>query len=238
MHIVFASDTHLSPARPRQIEQFNALLSQIMAWRAELYLLGDLVEFWLGDDDDTPLHRALADQLAQLVRAGCRVWLTHGNRDFLMGERFHADTGVELLEDYTVREFGAERVLLTHGDLLCTRDVKYQAFRRYVRDPANQRQFLSTSLAERRRIAAQTREGTQNSMLEKDDDIMDVEEDAVINVMREFNATTLIHGHTHRPAHHVHNVDGHRCERWVLNDWYERGGTLRADATGCSPVSL
>lgn len=221
MRTVFASDTHLSADRPRQNAEFAALLTQVGKWRADLYLLGDIVEFWPGDDDDATLHRDLVVQLADLAATGCRVRVMRGNRDFLLGERFAAETGVELLDDYATVELGGERVLLTHGDLLCTLDIKYQEFRRFVRNPANQQQFLSMPLAERRRIAAQTREGTQSSMAEKAADIMDVDDAEVLRVMRAHAATVLVHGHTHRPALHQVELDGAAGRRFVLGDWYE-----------------
>ncbi len=229
MRIVFASDTHLCADRPRQNSEFAALLELVRAWRAELYLLGDVVEFWPGDDDDAPLHRDLVAQLAALNAAGCRVRVTRGNRDFLFGERFRAETGAELLDDYTVVALGADRALLTHGDLLCTLDTKYQEFRRFVRGPANQQRFLAMPLAERRRIAAQTREGTQSSMAEKAAGIMDVSEDEVLRMMREHDADVLIHGHTHRPATHRLELDGRPATRYVLGDWYEAGQVLVFD---------
>ena len=226
MRTVFASDTHLAPERPGQIDDFAALLQRVEAWRADLYLLGDIVEFWPGDDDDAPLHRDLIARLARLTGAGCRVHVTHGNRDFLLGERFRRETGATLLDDYTTCLFGRERVLLTHGDLLCTRDLKYQEFRRYVREPARQQQFLSLPLTERRRLAAQTREGTQSSMAEKAAEIMDVDESEVQRVMRAHGATLLIHGHTHRPALHAFELDGHNARRCVLGDWYDTDGRV------------
>lgn len=232
MRTVFASDTHLAPERPRQIANFTALLGSVRAWRADLYLLGDIVEFWPGDDDDAPLHRDLVARLTQLTAAGCRVRVAHGNRDFLLGERFCAATGAELLDDYALIELGGERTLLMHGDLLCTRDIKYQEFRRYVRDPARQQQFLSMPLDERRRIAAQTREGTQSSMAEKAAEIMDVDDDEVRRVMSNRQATLLIHGHTHRPAVHELTVDGRPARRCVLGDWYEDGQVLVHDDQG------
>lgn len=229
MRTVFASDTHLAPERPQQITQFAALLDRVREWRAVLYLLGDLVEFWAGDDDDAPLHRDLVARLARLTDADCRVRVTRGNRDFLLGAGFQRETGVELLDDWTTLELGGERALLTHGDLLCTRDLKYQEFRRYVREPPRQQQFLGLPLAERRRIAAQTREGTQSSMAEKAAEIMDVDEDEVQRVMRAHEATLLIHGHTHRPAIHTFNLDGRPARRCVLGDWYEAGRVLVHD---------
>ena len=226
MRTVFASDTHLAPERPAQIAGFAALLEAVQRWRATLYLLGDVVEFWPGDDDDAPLHRDLLARLARLVDAGCRVYVARGNRDFLLGEGFRRATGAELLEDWTRIALGGDRALLTHGDLLCTRDLKYQEFRRFVRDPARQQQFLNLPLAERRRIALQTREGTQSSMAEKAAEIMDVDEAEVLRVMREHEATLLVHGHTHRPAIHTFALDARPARRCVLGDWYEAGHVL------------
>lgn len=226
MRLVFASDTHLSADRPRQNAEFATLLARVRDWRAELYLLGDIVEFWPGDDDDAPLHRALVAQLATLSDAGCRVHVMRGNRDFLLGASFGRETGAMLLDDYATLDVDGERVLLTHGDLLCTLDVKYQEFRRYVRNAANQQQFLAMPLAERRRIAAQTREGTQSSMAEKAADIMDVDEAEVRRVMHEQAATVLIHGHTHRPALHQFELGGRAARRYVLGDWYDAGQVL------------
>ncbi len=232
MRTVFASDTHLAPERPARSAEFAALLERVRDWRATLYLLGDLVEFWPGDDDDAPLQRDLVARLARLTDAGCRVGVTRGNRDFLLGEAFRRATGVDLLDDWTRIELGGGRALLTHGDLLCTRDLKYQEFRRYVRDPARQQQFLALPLAERRHIASQTREGTQSSMAGKAAGIMDVDEDEVLRVMREHDATLLIHGHTHRPAIHEFTRDERPLLRCVLGDWYEAGRVLVHDDDG------
>jgi len=232
MRSVFASDTHLAPERPQQVAQFHALLERVAAWRADLYLLGDIVEFWPGDDDDAPLHRDLVARLAALTAGGCRVHVAHGNRDFLLGARFCAETGANLLDDYATLRLGEEQTLLMHGDLLCTRDLKYQEFRRYVREPSRQQQFQALPLAERRRIAAQTREGTQSSMAEKAADIMDVDMDEVARVMREHGVTLLIHGHTHRPAVHRFELDGRGVRRCVLGDWYEAGQVLVHDSQG------
>lgn len=236
MRTVFASDTHLSAERPRQHAEFAALLTRVRHWRADLYLLGDLVEFWPGDDDDATLHRDLVAQLARLSAAGCRLHVMRGNRDFLLGERFAMETGAQLLGDYATLDLAGERVLLTHGDLLCTLDIQYQAFRRFVRDPANQQQFMSMPLRERRRIVAQTREGTQSSMAEKAADIMDVDDTEVQRVMREHHATVMVHGHTHRPALHHLEINGTPSRRIVLGDWYEanHGQVLVVDDNGFS----
>lgn len=229
MRAVFVSDVHLAEERPDRSAEFFALLAGVRESGADLYLLGDIVEFWPGDDDDAPLHREVVAALAALSASGCRVRAARGNRDFLLGSRFAGETGAEILDDYTLVELGGERALLTHGDLLCTRDVKYQEFRRFVRDPGNQARFMALPLAERRRIAAQTREGTQSSMAGKAADIMDVDDDEVLRVMRDYDADVLIHGHTHRPGVHEIARNGRAARRYVLGDWYEAGSVLTWD---------
>ncbi|MDH4383738.1 MAG: UDP-2,3-diacylglucosamine diphosphatase [Gammaproteobacteria bacterium] len=226
MPTLFLSDAHLSELRPVQLSHFQHVLTQASALGAEVYILGDLVEFWPGDDDDAPFHREIVAALARFSAAGGALKVALGNRDFLLGERFSQDTGAGLLEDYTVIELAGEKVLIGHGDLLCTRDLKYQAFRGFVRNPSNQQQFLAAPLAERRRIAAQTREGTQASMTEKDDQIMDVEETEVRRVMAANGASVLIHGHTHRPGVHSLETESGTLRRYVLGDWYEEGIVL------------
>jgi len=230
--VLFASDLHLSPARPAQVELAFALLAHCRAHAGAVYLLGDLVEFWLGDDDEDPLHRRLVAALADLTAAGVPVALTVGNRDFLMGQRFAAESGVTLLGDYTTIDLFGIPTLLTHGDLLCLKDVPYQEFRRTVRDPARQAQFLALPLAERRRIATATRSDTQKSMLDKDDYIMDVDPDEVVRVLGAHGARRLVHGHTHRPAIHPLTLAGARAERVVLGDWYGAGEVYWVTAGG------
>lgn len=223
--VLFASDLHLSPQRPDRIALFIQLLRQTAPRAEAIYLLGDIVEFWLGDDDPEPSHRSLIAALATAAETGTAVHVMTGNRDFLMAAQFFAETRAQPLRDFEVIDLFGVRTLLTHGDLLCTNDVKYQAFRRHVRDPVNQQQFLSLPLPERYRIAAETRSGTQASMLEKDDDIMDVDPSEVMRVIREYDVTTLIHGHTHRPA--IHTVEGtSRTRRIVLGDWYSTNQVL------------
>ncbi|MGD9600357.1 MAG: UDP-2,3-diacylglucosamine diphosphatase [Gammaproteobacteria bacterium] len=230
--VLFASDLHLSAARPDRVEQALALLAHCRTHAGAVYLLGDLVEFWLGDDDDDRVHRRLVDALASLVSAGVTVSLTVGNRDFLVGQRFAAETGVGLLDDYTLIDLFGTPTLLTHGDLLCVKDIRYQEFRRTVREPGRQAQFLALPLAERRRIATATRTDTQKSMLDKDEYIMDVDADEVTRALSAHGARRLVHGHTHRPAVHPLDLDGTRAERVVLGDWYGAGEVYWVTAGG------
>lgn len=215
---LFASDLHLAGERPAALQNFSALMEAAVGRVGAVYLLGDLVEFWLGDDDDDPVHRELVAILARLTAQGVACAVMTGNRDFLMQQEFAAATGARLLGDFELITLGNTPTLLTHGDLLCLRDVQYQQFRAEVRAPQRQAAFLGMPLEERRRIAHATRAGTRKSMTDKDDYIMDVDEDEVTRVMRVHGAERLVHGHTHRPAIHG---PGTERERVVLGDWYE-----------------
>jgi UDP-2,3-diacylglucosamine hydrolase len=234
------SDLHLSAERPSAFRQFQSFLSARRHDPGALFILGDLFDYWIGDDDlDEPFHAAVVGALAELSAAGSPVYLMHGNRDFLLGEVFAAAAGVQLLSDPCVVEQGGERCLLLHGDTLCVDDPDYQAFRAQVRAPAWRQGFLGKALAERRRIALQLRADSQSSQQYKSDTIMDVTPAAVEEAFRRWHCTRMIHGHTHRPLRHAHRVDGRICERWVLGDWYETGSFLRCDAAGrCEALTL
>jgi UDP-2,3-diacylglucosamine hydrolase len=162
----------------------------------------------------------------------------HGNRDFLLGELFMQDAGATLLPDPTVVDLYGTPTLVTHGDTLCTEDRDYQDFRRMVRDPHWQAGFLAQPLAQRKAQIEELRRKSETEKSMKPADIMDVNQDAVAAAFRAHHYPRLIHGHTHRPARHEHRIDGMLCERWVLTDWYETGGYLRCDSTGCSPFPV
>jgi UDP-2,3-diacylglucosamine hydrolase len=230
---LFISDLHLTEERPAANERFIAFLEKTARPADALYILGDFFEYWIGDDDlAEPFNAVVAGLLRELSRKGVQISLMHGNRDFLIGERFCAATGAELLEDPIVREVGGVKTLLMHGDTLCTDDVEYQAWRRKARDPAFQAQFLAKSLSERRLAVGQMREKSRQVVQEKTAEIMDVNDDAVREALRRHGVRRLIHGHTHRPGRHALEVDGARCERWVLPDWYGRGGYLEVGRVG------
>jgi len=227
---LFISDLHLTEERPEANERFIELLEGKGRAADALYILGDFFEYWIGDDDlGEPFNAVIAGLLKDLTRRGVRVYLMHGNRDFLIGEGFCAATGAELLGDPTVVQIGATNTLLMHGDTLCTDDVEYQAWRRKARDPAFQADFLAKPLAERRKAVAQMREKSRQVVQEKTAEIMDVNDDAVRQALRTHGVRRLIHGHTHRPGRHLVDMDGQRCERWVLPDWYGRGGYIQLD---------
>jgi UDP-2,3-diacylglucosamine hydrolase len=228
---LFVSDLHLCTTRAAQIDLFVRFTRVLPGRASALYILGDLFEVWLGDDACDEGQTRVVQALAALTRAGVDLFIGHGNRDFLFGARFLRASGAQVLDDYAVIDLFGSRTLLTHGDLLCTRDVKYQRFRRCVRHPIVRSLFLATPLAWRRRIAAHTRSGTLKSMRAKSAAIMDVDESTVTQRMHSYGARLLIHGHTHRPAIHDYaGVDQRR--RIVLGDWYEEDSVLVCDTSG------
>ena len=234
MHSIFVSDLHLSPERPHINQVFFDFTARTAPRAESVFILGDLFEYWVGDDDlADPFNASVADALARLSGGGVRLRLLRGNRDVLLGEAFARRCGAELLSDPTLLELYGAQTLIMHGDTLCTDDLEYQKFRVYARDPANQRRFLSQPLPERRKqmmgMRAESEKHKQGTGME----IMDAAQPAVESVLREHGYPRLIHGHTHRPARHLHTVDGRRCERWVLNDWYQRGGYLYCDSGRC-----
>jgi UDP-2,3-diacylglucosamine hydrolase len=230
---LFISDLHLTEERPDANERFITFIEDKARSADALYILGDFFEYWLGDDDlAEPFNAVIAGLLKDLTRGGVQLHLMHGNRDFLIGERFCAATGARLLEDPTLSQIEGTATLLMHGDTLCTDDLEYQAWRRKARSPEFQAEFLAKPLAERRRAVMQMREKSKELMQGKAAEIMDVNDDAVRQALRRHGVRRLIHGHTHRPGRHAIDVDGQRCERWVLPDWYGRGGYIEvADAS-------
>jgi len=240
---LFISDLHLSGERPAINRRFFAFLREQAPRAAVLYVLGDLFEYWIGDEeleaaDGDPLARKVAEAFGALSRGGVGVRLMHGNRDFLIGKRFCEVSGARLLQDPSVEKIGGARTLLMHGDTLCTDDVDYQAWRKSARSREWQREFLAKSLPERRKALQALREKSKEVVGAKPAEIMDVNDGAVREALREHRLTRLVHGHTHRPARHTLEVDGRPCERWVLPDWYERGGYLAIDDAGPRLVSF
>lgn len=226
------SDLHLEPGRPDITAALRRVLEQAAARHAAVYILGDLFEAWVGDDDDAALAEEVRTALRALTGAGVATYFMAGNRDFLVGEGFAGATGVTLLSDPTVHELGGEPTLLMHGDTLCTADTEYQALREQVRDPAWQQAFLAQPLAERRAFAEQARAESAAATAGKDEGIMDVTPAEVQRVMAEHGVRRLIHGHTHRPASHQLEVEGAPARRIVLGAWHERGWSLVVDDGG------
>ena len=237
---LFISDLHLSVERPATSEQFFRFLNEEAAGCHALYILGDLFEYWVGDDgiEDDPLGRQVVRALRVLSKAGVSVHIMVGNRDFLMGSRFCAESGALFLDDPRVIEIDEELVLLMHGDTLCTDDAEYQGWRATARSKAWQKDFLAKSLSERHDTIEALRAKSKAVVQAKPAGIMDVIEIAVREAFRVHGVSLMIHGHTHRSAKHKHEVDGRLCQRWVLPDWYGRGGYLALDAVGPRLVSF
>jgi UDP-2,3-diacylglucosamine hydrolase len=232
---LFISDLHLQASHPRTAEAFFRFLEQRAVHADALYLLGDIFEYWAGDDGlEDPFNAAVAAALRRLAGHGVAVYWMAGNRDFLVSTGFAEAAGLTLLPEPHVVEFNGQRVALVHGDAQCTGDLKYMAFRAQVRDPAWQQQFLAMPLAQRKAIIAGLREGSRSAQSEKTYEIMDVTPDAVAALHVESGADVIIHGHTHRPALHA-DTAGRR--RYVLPDWEldaesPRGGWIAIDAIG------
>ncbi len=236
---LFLSDLHLSAERPALVAAFRALCGGPARSAAGVYVLGDLFDAWIGDDQlSESVATEVAATLAELTRAGVPVGIIAGNRDFLLCERFARASGVTLLPEQIVVNVGGTPTLLLHGDELCTADTGYQRFRRIVRDSRWQRRYLALPYAWRRRIARWLRGRSRTATAGKPEKIMDVEPMAVDAAFRAANVTRIIHGHTHRPARHHLVVDGRECERWVLADWYDRASYVEFDAAGGRPRDI
>jgi len=217
---LFISDLHLSAERPDTVRLFLGFLAQRAPRTATLYILGDMFDVWIGDDLDVPPIPRIKRALHDLARGGTRIRLMHGNRDFLLGDRFCADSGCELLPDPSLIDLQGIPTLLMHGDSLCTDDLDYQAFRRQVRDPAFIANFLSQSIPQRIAMVSEFRAKSGEATSMKAEDIMDVNPQAVAEYMRQQGARCLIHGHTHRPALHHFELDGRTLRRYVLGEWH------------------
>ena len=235
---LFISDLHLNGERPEITAQFVTLLRGAARRAEHLYILGDLFEFWIGDDDPDPTYKQIQNELRELTRAGVTCSVMHGNRDFLLGRQFCARTGCQLLRDGTTVEVYGQRVLLTHGDVLCTDDRAYQRLRRIVRNPVIQWLFKHLPLNRRERIANRIRAGSRMHTQTSAPTIMDVNASAVARAFDETHVPIMIHGHTHRPAIHRYPTGQGTNTRIVLGDWYTQGSMLEWSASGYELVTL
>jgi UDP-2,3-diacylglucosamine hydrolase len=232
MTTLFISDLHLEAKQADIGEQFLTFLAGEAREAEALYILGDLFEAWLGDDDPNPYYGEIKSALRELTNAGIPVYFMHGNRDFMIGATFAAETGVALLDDPTLVNLYGEKVLLCHGDALCTDDIEYQKVRTIVRDPNWQAMMLSKSIEERIAFAVQSRKESMARGETLSDEIMDVNQAAVAAALGKHGVDVMLHGHTHRPAVHSFDLDGHNAKRIVLGDWYEQGSVVRWDEDG------
>ncbi|MBL1274018.1 MAG: UDP-2,3-diacylglucosamine diphosphatase [Oceanospirillales bacterium] len=219
MTTLFISDLHLEESRPDITGAFLRFLKEKAPGAEQLYILGDFFEAWIGDDEHTPLQEQVAAALRTLSDNGTRIFLMHGNRDFLLGEDFCARAGATLLDDPTLIDLYGTPTLLMHGDSLCTADVEYQKFRANMRNPKTQKLILARPLKDRQQMARQLREMSMATNRDKAEGIMDVTPDEVVRVMEAHDVPRLIHGHTHRPAEHALKVNNKTAKRIVLGDW-------------------
>jgi len=232
MTTLFISDLHLEASQPEIGEQFLSFLSGEAREAEALYILGDLFEVWLGDDDPNPYYGQMKTALRELVDAGVPVSFMHGNRDFTIGETFASETGVSILADPVVIKLYGQDVLLCHGDALCTDDVHYQQVRAMTRNPEWQAMMFAKSIEERIAFATQARQESIERGESMNDEIMDVNQDAVAALLTEHGVDTMLHGHTHRPAVHEVDLGDRKATRIVLGDWYEQGSVVRWDENG------
>jgi UDP-2,3-diacylglucosamine hydrolase len=228
---IFLSDIHLCESRPSITDAFVSFLNKVTNEVDALYILGDLFEYWIGDDSNQ--HENVIEALKKLTDRHIQVFLMHGNRDFLIGSAFEKKTGAVLLNDPILVEIFGKKILLCHGDTLCTDDIEYQSFRDKIRSESWKNEFLKKSLSERVSIANEFRKESELNKKKKSLEIMDVNLDEVNRTLIQFNYPDfLIHGHTHRPNQHSINLDGHQIQRIVLGDWYEQGSYLILNAHG------
>jgi len=238
--ILFISDLHLCASRPHITAAFTDFLSQTATTAKALYILGDLFEYWAGDDDtENAFHQLIIASFKKLADTGVQIFLMHGNRDFLIGEDFCRAADVTLVKDPLLIDLYGRSTLLSHGDDLCIDDVAYQQFRTQVRDKQWQANFLAQPLEARKHQIEAIRLRSEQEKSRKSFEIMDVNTDAVVELLRRYqHPELLIHGHTHRPNRHVVELDGRISTRWVLGDWYEQGSYLACDESGCRSVNL
>ena len=232
MSYCFISDLHLNQDRPDITKAFLNFLENTACKAEKLYILGDLFEAWIGDDDQNEFISEIQNALIRINKT-TKVLFMHGNRDFLIGPDFASSAGMKILTDPVVEEMFGDPVLLMHGDLLCTEDIDYQKFRKVSRDIKWQKEFLSKPLAERRIIAQNLRGASKEATGKKKEEIMDVSESEVIKMIQESSVSLLIHGHTHRPNSHSIALKKHTAKRIVLGDWDEYGWYVWMDSNSC-----
>ncbi len=236
---LFVSDLHLSPDRAGALAAFHRFAAGPARDAAAVYILGDLFDWWIGDDQmREPFVRSVVQSLAGIAAAGVPLQVGHGNRDFALGGRFAAAAGCRLLAEVELLDLYGVPTLISHGDEMCTDDLQYQEYRARMRNPATQARLLRLPYALRRAIAWWLQRKSRKDKALKPETIMDVNDAAVVEAFRSHGARRMIHGHTHRPARHVHDVDGVACERLVLADWRDRGHVLAVDASGVSRLEI
>jgi UDP-2,3-diacylglucosamine hydrolase len=232
MTTLFISDLHLSPTHPEITEGLFHFLEKYAYQAEKVYVLGDLFDFWIGDDDNSPFSRFIIEAFKDLTDSGVKCYFTYGNCDFLVNKRFSKETGIELLPEVTKIDLYGTPAILLHGDTLCLEDVKYQEFRRKVHQPWLQKLFLCVPLFLRKKIVKNVQNKTRSDKQKKSLNIMDVTQSEVTRVMESYDAPLMIHGHTHRPAQHDVQLSNAVGKRVVLGDWYTHGYILSYSESG------
>lgn len=232
MSTLFVSDLHLEAERPDIADHFLKFLKSDAAEADDLYILGNLFEAWVGDDDPNTHYFTIKRALRKLVDHSVQVYFMHGNRDFMIGSGFANETGIKILKDpHKVTMYG-QKVLLSHGDKLCTDDLQGQRVRKMTRDPEWQARMLARPLKDRLRMAFEARRQSLEQTINQSLEIIDVNQDTVVEVMRKNKVDVLLHGHTHRPAVHEVDLGGRKAKRIVLGDWHQQGSVVRWDSRG------
>lgn len=229
---LFVSDLHLDHKRPHIIAAFCRFLKEISDTDA-LYILGDLFEYWIGDDDPAIGLSSVIESLRLVSDTGVKIYFIHGNRDFLIGKKFADSIRCKLLPEEIVVDIYGTPTLILHGDTLCTDDIAYQKYRAKARNKLIQKLLLLLSVKQRLKIAEKLRAKSIDAIQNKSPEIMDVNQETVIQTMLKHNVSCMIHGHTHRPAQHKLNINGVECKRIVLGDWYTQGSVLK-----CTPNNM
>jgi len=238
MTTFFISDIHISEQYPEIGEQLIDFLENQAQQSDALYILGDLFEYWLGDDDTNPEYKKIQSALKLFTDKKTPTYFIHGNRDFLIGETFAHETGIKILSDPSIIELYGERILISHGDIFCTDDVEYQSSRKQTRDPNWQKMILEKPLKERKVFANEAREKSSIYTQKINEVLMDVNQSETNKTFEKYGLNRIIHGHTHKPAIHNSMINGELYKRIVLGDWYEQGSVLKWDQSGPELVTL
>ena len=238
MTITFISDLHISESQPEIAKQFIEFLENSSKSTSALYILGDLFEYWIGDDDPNPYYARIVSSLYDYNASGIPTYFIHGNRDFLIGEIFAKKTGVKILKDPSIIKINDEKIMLSHGDIFCTDDYEYQNTRKLTRDPEWQKMMLKKTIVERETFAQKAREESKHHTKYLNDNITDVNQDEINKTFKNNNLAKIIHGHTHKPAIHDTLINNIPHQRFVLGDWYEQGSILNWDEYGPNLITL
>jgi len=238
MTTFFISDIHISEQYPEIGEQLIDFLENQAQQSDALYILGDLFEYWLGDDDTNHEYKKIKSTLKLYTDKKIPTYLMHGNRDFLIGETFANETGITILPDPSIIDLYGEKILISHGDIFCTDDIEYQLSRESTRNPNWQKMILGKSLKERKKLAYEARKKSSKHTRQTKKILMDVNQNEINETFKKYGLNQIIHGHTHKPAIHNSMINGELYKRIVLGDWYDQGSVLKWDQSGPELVTL